>query len=88
MWNIWNKQTDINGISAESFLTRHPHLKNDAIVYIKIVDDKITQVEGKHTLAIVYGIDETLDNDRFITEYERMIAIADEGVDMVAEEVS
>jgi hypothetical protein len=75
MWYVWNKQSDINGVPAESFLARHNHLQKDPVVYIKVDGGKVSQVEGKHTLAIVYGIDETLNNEKFISEYERVISM-------------
>lgn len=72
MWSIWDKTSDINGYSAEWFLNRHKHLANEETVYIKSVDGKVTQVEGKGVLASVYGIDPTLPDDEFIAEYERI----------------
>ena len=72
MWSIWDKTSDINGYSAEWFLNRHKHLANEETVYIKTVDGRVTQVEGKGVLASVYGIDPTLSDDEFIAEYERV----------------
>ena len=74
MWTIWNKETDINGFSAEWFFNRHKRLKNEEIIFLKTVNGRVTQVEGKMILAHVYGIDPTLPNDEFIAEYERIIA--------------
>lgn len=74
MWTIWDKQTEINGYSAEWFLNRHKHLANEETIYIKTVNGRVTQVEGKGVLASVYGIDPALPDDDFIAEYERVIA--------------
>ena len=73
MWNIWNKTSEINGFSAEAFLARNKHLQNEEIIYIKSVNGRVTQVEGKNILASVYGIDTTLDDEAFIAEYERIL---------------
>lgn len=72
MWSIWDKQSDINGFSAEWFLNRHKHLANEDTIYIKTVDGAVAQIEGKGVLASVYGIDPTLPDDEFIAEYERV----------------
>lgn len=74
MWTIWDKQTEINGFSAEWFLNRHKHLANEETIYIKTVNGRVTQVEGKGVLASVYGIDIALPDDEFIAEYERILA--------------
>ena len=86
MWSIWDKQSEINGFSAEWFLNRHKHLKNEGTIYIKTVGGRVTQVEGKGILASVYGIDPTLANDEFIAEYERVLAEpADEATEDLTE---
>ncbi len=74
MWSIWDKQTEINGFSSEWFLNRHPHLAKEETVYIKTVNGRVTQVEGKGILASVYGIDPALPDEEFIAEYERILA--------------
>lgn len=74
MWSIWDKTSEINGYSAEWFLDRHKHLQNEETIFIKTVNGRVTQVEGKGILASVYGIDSTLPNEEFIAEYERIIA--------------
>lgn len=84
MWTIWNKTTEINGFSAEAFLARNKHLTNEEIIFLKSVNGRVTQVEGKMILASVYDIDPTLPNDEFIAEYERVISTPVE----VAEEVT
>lgn len=74
MWNVWDKKTEINGFSAEAFLARNKHLQNEETIYIKEVNGRATQVEGKNILASVYGIDPALSDDAFIEEYERKLA--------------
>lgn len=74
MWSVWNKETEINGFSAEEFLGHFPHLKNSEVIYVKTINDKVVQVEGKEILARVYSIDETLDDEAFIEEYQRIIS--------------
>ena len=72
MWSIWDKQSDINGFSAEFILSRNKHLTNEETVYIKTVNGRVTQIEGKGILASHYNIDPTLPDDGFIAEYERI----------------
>jgi hypothetical protein len=74
MWSIWDKQSEINGSSAEHVFKTFNHLANEETVYIKTVDGRVTNVEGKGVLASVYGIDPTLPDDEFIAEYERVTA--------------
>lgn len=69
MWNIWDKQSDINGFSAEYFLGRNKHLQNEDVIYIKTVNDRVTEVQGKKTLSTVYGIDYNLSDEDFIAAY-------------------
>ena len=73
MWSVWDKKTEINGFSAEAFLARNKHLQGEDVIYIKTVNGRATQVEGKNILASVYGIDPTLSDDAFIEEYERKL---------------
>lgn len=85
MWEIWNKQTPINGVSAERCLQNFNHLANEETIFIKYVNGRAVQVEGKNVLSSVYGIDTTLDNQAFIEEYERVIAVVE--TDIPIEEV-
>ena len=79
MWEVWDKQTEINGFSAEDFLSRRSkQMQREETIFIKKVNGRVTQVEGKIILASVYGIDETLSNEEFISEYERIMAEAAE----------
>lgn len=73
MWTIWDKQTEINGTSADHVLESFNHLANEETIYIKTVNGRVTQVEGKGVLASVYGIDPALPDDEFIAEYERIL---------------
>lgn len=74
MWSIWDKQSDINGYSAEWFFDNHRFLANEETIYLKTVNGRVTQVEGKNILASVYGIDPALDDEAFIAAYEQAIA--------------
>lgn len=74
MWEIWDKETDINGVSAEHYRSTRPYIEDDTTVYIKRVNGRAVQVECKPTLAHVYGIDPTLDDQAFIEAYEATLA--------------
>lgn len=74
MWTIWNKETDINGFPADAFLARNKHLTNEETIFLKSVNGRVTQVEGKMILASVYNIDPTLPDNEFIAEYERILS--------------
>lgn len=74
MWTIWDKQTEINGVSAERFLGRHPFLQSEETIFIQTVDGRVTYVAGKSILADNYGIDPALPDEEFIAEYERILA--------------
>ena len=60
MWTVWNKKDKINGFSAEFVLERNSHLQNEEIIFIKIINGRVIQIEGKSILANLYGIDPTL----------------------------
>ena len=74
MLSVWDKKSDINGYSAEYCFQTFKHLANEETIYIKTVNGRVTQIEGKGVLASVYGIDPTLPDDEFIAEYERILA--------------
>lgn len=74
MWTVWNKKDKINGMSAKDFLARNQHLQNQEVIYLKWVNDRVVEVEGKEILASIYDIDITLDDEAFIEEYERIIS--------------
>lgn len=78
MWSIWDKKSEINGLSAERCLQSFNHLVNEETIYLKTVDGRVTQVEGKSVLASVYGIDPALPDEEFIAEYERVINLPPE----------
>lgn len=80
MWTIWNKKDEINGFSAEYILGRNKHLANEDVIYLKWVNGRATQIEGKNILASVYGIDATLPDMEFIAEYERVLSEPSEEV--------
>jgi hypothetical protein len=73
MWYVWDKITSINGFSATDFLARNKHLQNEEIIYIKEVNGRATQVEGKSILASVYGIDINLSDRDFLDTYENIV---------------
>ena len=74
MWSIWDKKTDMNGFSASSWFESFPHLRNEETIYIKTINGRTVQIEGKSILANNYNIDPTLPDDEFIAEYERILA--------------
>ena len=73
MWSIWDKKSDINGKSAD-------HVFTSFTIYIKTVNGRVTQVEGKSILANNYNIDPALPDDEFIAEYERILAMPPEEI--------
>ena len=81
MWTIWDKKSDINGKSADHVFTSFNHLKGEETIYIKTVNGRVTQVEGKRILANNYDIDPTIPDDKFIAEYERVINLPPEPED-------
>lgn len=77
MWSIWDKTSEINGFSADFILSRHKHLQNEDVIYIKEVNGRITEVEGKRTLSTVYGIDYNLSDEEFLAAYVEAITPSD-----------
>jgi hypothetical protein len=73
MWYVWDKITSINGFSATDFLARNKHLQNEETIYVKEVNGRATQVEGKSILASVYGIDINLSDEEFLNAYEAIV---------------
>ena len=73
MWTIWDKTSDIDGYPAEYYFKTFNHLVGEETIYIKTVNGRVTQVEGKGVLASVYGIDPALPDEEFIAEYERIM---------------
>jgi hypothetical protein len=73
MWSIWDKQSDIDGYSADYYFKTFKHLVGEETIYLKTVNGRVTQVEGKGVLASVCGIDPALPDDEFIEEYERIL---------------
>ena len=87
MWSVWDKKTDINNCSAEYIFTTFSHLVREETIFLKTINGRVTQVEGKGTLAAVYGIDPTLTNDEFIAEYERILTEPEPAEEPMAAEV-
>ena len=73
MWSVWDKKTDINGRAPERVLETFNHLANEETIFIKTVNGRVTQVEGKGILASVYDIYPYLGDLDFISEYERIV---------------
>lgn len=78
MWSVWDKKSDINGKSADHVFTTFSHLKGEETIYLKTVNGRVTNVEGKSILANNYGIDPALPDEEFIAEYERIINLPPE----------
>ena len=74
MWSVWDKTSDIDGYSAEYYFKTFNHLVREETIFLKTVNGRVIQIEGKGVLAAVYGIDPTLPDNDFIAEYERIIA--------------
>ena len=74
MWKVWDKISNINALTAAEFLARNTHLVKEEVIFIKMNNDRVVQVEGKSILAKLYEIDVTLDNDAFIAKYEEVLA--------------
>lgn len=74
MWSIWDRKSDINGVSAEWVLNHHKFLQKETTIYIRTENGRVTNIEGKIILADNFGIDPTLSDDEFIAEYERILA--------------
>lgn len=73
MWKVWDKKSDINGFSAEYTFTSFRQLENEETIYIKMVGDKVTQIEGKSIIADLYDIDPALPDEEFLAEYRQLI---------------
>ena len=74
MWEVWDKKTDINGVTPERFLSDKKSLAKEETIFIEIVNGRVMLVAGKRALASVYDIDPALPDDEFIAAYEAMTA--------------
>lgn len=74
MWSVWDKKTNINGSTPEEFLKRNKHLMREEVIFLKTVNGRVTNVEGKSILGNNYGIDTSIPDSDFITEYERILS--------------
>ena len=81
MWTIWDKISEINGKSADHVFATFKHLADEDTIFLKTVNGRVTQVEGKSILANNYGIDPALPDEEFIAEYERVIHLPPEPED-------
>ena len=86
MWSVWDKISDINGFPASDFLARNKNLQHQETIFIKTVDGRVTNVEGKGILARHYGIDVALPDEEFIAEYEKIMPPAEEIPEDIPEE--
>ena len=69
-YKVWDKTSSINGLEPQHFLSKPPFKNYEGdIILIYGEDDKVSQIECKDILAKVYGIDNTLSLDEFITQY-------------------
>ena len=75
---VWDKTSSVDGFSAEYYLETFENLKNEQIVFLKIVDGEVTGFEGKNALARIYNLDPALTNDEFIAAYEAKLAELEE----------
>lgn len=73
MWTVWNKESEINGFSAEFILGRNKHLENEDVIYIKTLNGRVCEIEGKMILADHHGIDPNLSDEEFIAAYEAIL---------------
>ena len=86
-YKIWDKISSINGLEPQHFLSKPPFKNYEGdIILIYGEDDKVSQVECKDILAKVYGIDNTLSLDEFITQYfEKLTQIETIEIDETSE---
>lgn len=73
MWQIWDKQSNINNVSASDYLAKNNYFSDNEIILLRIENEKVVEVQGKSILANIYNIDSNLDTDAFVAEYERVI---------------
>ena len=84
-YELWDKQTSINGVEAQHFLERTPFKDYTGdIILIKNENDVITSVECKDILANVHNIDASLGLSDFMAEYFSILEAEStlEGVDL------
>lgn len=69
-YKLWNRTDNINGVAPSHFLNQ-PTFKNYAGDIILIYGDngKVSQVERKDTLAIIYDININLSLNTFMATY-------------------
>ena len=86
MWSIWDKKSDMNGFTAESWFESFPHLYGEETVYIRTVNGRTVQIEGKSILVNNFGIDPSLPDDEFIARYEWLLEHPEEIPEEIPEE--
>lgn len=73
-YKLWNKETPINGKEASYFLNKEPFKNNKGdIILIYAENGAVSNVESKEVLAKIYGIDEALSIEDFMTMYEEKL---------------
>ena len=72
-WQLWDKHSSINGLSAEDFMAKNKHLVGETEILIRFSGNQVVQVEGKQILSNIYGIDNSLEIDEFIQEYQNKL---------------
>jgi hypothetical protein len=77
MWIVWDKKSNINGSTAEAYLARNKDIAKEETVFLKVVNGRVNNVEGKSILSTLYSIDPTLPDDEFIARYEYILANPD-----------
>lgn len=70
-YELWDRQTSINGVEASHFLNEHPFKNYNGDIILIYADDEVhvSQIECKEILANIYEIDVNLPLDEFMTEY-------------------
>lgn len=71
-YEIWDRESSINGIEASHFLEQDIFKDEKDIILFK-EGDLVVRVESKQKLAECYNIDETLPLEDFVDEYNSII---------------
>lgn len=67
---LWDRVSPINNVEASYFLSKEPFKsETESIILIYGANERVSNVECKSILASVYGIDENLPLDEFMTTY-------------------
>lgn len=78
-YELWDKNSKINGVAASHFLNEQPFKNyNGDIILIYAENGKVSNVECKDILAEIYNIDATLPLDDFMDAYFEAITPKEE----------